>query len=89
MFLIGCASAMLPKSWQVPHTFTRNGIPSLISSSHIQEASLADITYLFESGALIDFTPDELVHLILALFSDTPIRRDTIAKIIASRHMAA
>jgi hypothetical protein len=46
-----------------------------------QDASLADITYLFESGALVDFTSNELIHLILALFSDTPLRRDTIAKI--------
>lgn len=50
-----------------------------------QEASLADITYLFESGALVDFTPDELVHLLFALFTDTPLRRDVISKITASR----
>jgi centromere/kinetochore protein ZW10 len=46
-----------------------------------QEASLADITYLFESGALIDFEREELVQLVEGLFSDTPLRAKTIQKI--------
>ena len=33
----------------------------------LQEASLADITYLFEQGALVDFEVDELVNLVPAL----------------------
>jgi hypothetical protein len=37
----------------------------------------------------VDFTPDELIHMILALFSDTPLRRDTIAKIHRSRISSA
>lgn len=55
-----------------------------LRGNSLQDASLADITYLFESGALVDFTSSELIHLILALFSDTPLRRDTIAKIHAA-----
>lgn len=56
----------------------------LNSTGHIsihQEASLADITYLFESGALVDFEREELVRLVQGLFSDTPLRTKTIEKI--------
>lgn len=49
-----------------------------------QEASIADISYLFETGALIDFTVDELVSLLRALFSDTSLRANTIDKIVAA-----
>ena len=42
---------------------------------------MADITYLFEEGALVDFEIDELVKLVTALFSDTPLRADTIQKL--------
>ncbi|KAF8311340.1 hypothetical protein DL93DRAFT_2115966 [Clavulina sp. PMI_390] len=49
--------------------------------SELLEASLADITYLFESGALIDFEREELVQLVQGLFSDTPLRAKTIHKI--------
>ena len=48
----------------------------------VQEASLADLTYLFEQGALIDFSVDELVPLVRALFADTPARSNAIAKIM-------
>jgi centromere/kinetochore protein ZW10 len=48
-----------------------------------QEASLVDITYLLESGALVDFSSDELVHLLLALFTDTPNRTELISKIMS------
>lgn len=48
-----------------------------------QEASMADITYLFEVGALVDFSADELVRLVRALFADTNLRTTTINKILA------
>lgn len=49
--------------------------------AELMEASLADITYLWETGALVDFTPDQLVHLLLALFTDTPLRAEVIGKV--------
>ncbi|KAL7415552.1 hypothetical protein BDY24DRAFT_263485 [Mrakia frigida] len=52
--------------------------------SELLEASIADISYLFETGALIDFSTDELVSLMKALFSDTSLRAGTIDKIISS-----
>lgn len=42
-----------------------------------------DITYLLDSGALVDFSSDELVHLLLALFTDTPNRAELIGKIMS------
>lgn len=42
---------------------------------------MADISYLFGEGALVDFDVDELVKLVKALFADTPLRRKTIAKL--------
>ena len=42
---------------------------------------MADITYLFDEGALVDFETDELVKLVTALFSDTPLRAETIQKL--------
>ena len=48
----------------------------------MKEASLADITYLFEQGALVDFEVDELVNLVRALFADTVLRTNTINKIL-------
>lgn len=47
----------------------------------MQEASIADISYLFDEGALIDFSVDELVNIVRALFADTPLRANTIAKL--------
>lgn len=44
---------------------------------------MADITYLFEEGALVDFELDELVKLVRALFADTPLRANTISKFLA------
>ena len=43
---------------------------------------MADITYLFEEGALIDFEVEELVKLVRALFADTPLRTSTISKLL-------
>ncbi|KAF9530454.1 hypothetical protein CPB83DRAFT_850950 [Crepidotus variabilis] len=51
--------------------------------SELLEASLADITYLFEQGALVDFQVGELVNLVRALFADTQLRINTINKILA------
>jgi centromere/kinetochore protein ZW10 len=50
--------------------------------SIMQEASIADISYLFEEGALVDFQVDELVKLVRALFADTPLRTSTINKLL-------
>lgn len=44
---------------------------------------MADITYLFEEGALVDFELDELVKLVHALFADTPLRANTLNKFLA------
>jgi centromere/kinetochore protein ZW10 len=43
---------------------------------------MADLTYLFEEGALVDFEVDELVKLVRALFADTPLRTKTLEKIM-------
>jgi len=59
-------------------------VPSWLKFSYLSEvleASMADITYLFEEGALVDFEIDELVKLVTALFSDTPRRTETIQKL--------
>ena len=49
---------------------------------------MADITYLFEQGALVDFQVDELVSLVRALFADTPLRGNTISKILALKSVS-
>ncbi|KAG9016703.1 hypothetical protein FRB90_002458 [Tulasnella sp. 427] len=51
--------------------------------AELLEASMNDISYLFDEGALIDFTVDELVRLVRALFADTPLRTRIIEKISA------
>ncbi|KAL5536950.1 YTM1_1 [Sanghuangporus sanghuang] len=59
-------------------------VPSWLKYSYLSElleASIADISYLFDEGALIDFSVDELVSLVRALFADTPLRANTIAKL--------
>jgi protein transport protein DSL1/ZW10 len=43
---------------------------------------MADITYLFEEGALVDFEVEELVRLVRALFADTALRTTTINKVM-------
>ncbi|KAK1221072.1 ribosome biogenesis protein ytm1 [Marasmius sp. AFHP31] len=66
-------------------SFVVGYVPSWLKFSYLSElleASLADITYLFESGALVDFQVDELVRLVKALFSDTPLRTNTINKLL-------
>jgi len=59
-------------------------VPSWLKFSYLSEvleASMVDITYLFEEGALVDFEIDELIKLVTALFSDTPLRAETIQKL--------
>ncbi len=49
---------------------------------NILESSLADIRYLWTEGELkLEFTPDEVVDLIEALFTDSEQRRRTIVDI--------
>lgn len=43
---------------------------------------MADITYLFEEGALVDFEIEELAKLVCALFADTPLRANTVNKLM-------
>jgi len=42
-----------------------------------------DITYLYDTGALIDFTTEELVRLIRALFADSEKRDGVVERIEA------
>ena len=59
--------------------------PRLLSTTP-QEASIADISYLFEEDALVDFTQEELVNLVRALFADTPQRANMINKLTNGHH---
>ncbi|CCM02541.1 uncharacterized protein FIBRA_04643 [Fibroporia radiculosa] len=66
-------------------TFVVAYVPSWLKFSYLSElleASIADISYLFEEGALVDFEVDELVNLVRALFADTPLRTTTINKLL-------
>lgn len=66
-------------------SFVVSYVPSWLKFSYLSElleASMADLTYLFEEGALVDFEIDELVMLVKALFADTPLRTKTIDKIM-------
>ncbi|WVR03235.1 hypothetical protein IAU60_000226 [Kwoniella sp. DSM 27419] len=49
--------------------------------SEILQASLVDITYLLDSGSLVDFTPDELVGLVRALFATSEKRDGVVDRI--------
>ncbi|WVQ94095.1 hypothetical protein IAU59_001173 [Kwoniella sp. CBS 9459] len=49
--------------------------------SEILQASLVDITYLLDSGSLVDFTPDELVGLVRALFASSEKRDGVVDRI--------
>ncbi|KAG2042649.1 hypothetical protein BDR03DRAFT_569603 [Suillus americanus] len=66
-------------------SFVASYVPSWLKFSYLSElleASMADLTYLFEEGALVDFEVDELVKLVRALFADTPLRTKTLDKIM-------
>ncbi|KAG1808730.1 uncharacterized protein BJ212DRAFT_1449010 [Suillus subaureus] len=59
-------------------SFVVSYVPSWLKFSYLSElleASMADLTYLFEEGAL-------LVKLVRALFADTPLRTKTLDKIM-------
>ncbi|KAI0033922.1 hypothetical protein K488DRAFT_69507 [Vararia minispora EC-137] len=61
-------------------------VPSWLKFSYLSElleASLADTTYLFGEGALVDFEVDELIKLVKALFAETPQRASLIQKLAA------
>ncbi|OSD04787.1 hypothetical protein PYCCODRAFT_1433123 [Trametes coccinea BRFM310] len=66
-------------------SFIVSYVPSWLKFSYLSElleASIADISYLFEEGALVDFEIDELVKLVRALFADTPLRANTINRLL-------
>ncbi|KAJ7446711.1 hypothetical protein FB451DRAFT_1291273 [Mycena latifolia] len=68
--------------------FVVDYVPSWFKFSYLSElleASMVDISYLFDSGALVDFEVDELVGLVRALFADTALRTNTINKLTAGR----
>jgi prophage maintenance system killer protein len=56
-------------------------ITTVLNYANKQSANLVDITYLFENGALIDFTSDELISLLKALFADSEKREKAIERI--------
>ncbi|QRV74043.1 centromere/kinetochore protein zw10 [Ceratobasidium sp. AG-Ba] len=61
-------------------------VPSWFKYSYLSElleASLADIRHLFEMGALVDFSEQDLAHLIRALFSDSPKRQELVDRVLA------
>ncbi|KAI0317156.1 hypothetical protein OF83DRAFT_1263778 [Amylostereum chailletii] len=61
-------------------------VPSWLKFSYLSElleASLADVGYLFDEGALVDFERDELVRLVRALFSETPQRQSLLNKLMS------
>jgi centromere/kinetochore protein ZW10 len=67
-------------------------VPSWLKFSYLSElleASLADISYLFEQGALVDFHVNELVNLVRALFADTSLRTNTINKLLTGHPVAS
>ena len=54
--------------------------------ANILESSLVDIKYLWTEGELgLDFDTEELVDLVVALFADSPHRRNAIAEIRGRR----
>ncbi|GAA5988600.1 hypothetical protein JCM5350_005762 [Sporobolomyces pararoseus] len=57
--------------------------------SELLEASMADILFLFDHGHLVDFSPQEIVRLIRALFSDSPLRNRNVEKILAGHPTVA
>jgi centromere/kinetochore protein ZW10 len=59
----------------------RSSLACSVCDAKVQSANLVDITYLFENGALIDFTPDELISLLKALFADSEKREKAIERI--------
>ncbi|WRT63379.1 uncharacterized protein IL334_000284 [Kwoniella shivajii] len=56
-----------------------NGWLKFCYIAEILQASLVDITYLIDSGSLVDFTSDELITLVRALFASSE-KRDTVVE---------
>lgn len=59
-------------------------VPSWIKLQYLHEilqSNLTDIQFLFDEGALVDFTASELTSLIQALFADSEHSRNAIAHI--------
>jgi len=73
-FTAGSSSVTCLSYWWVVST-------TVCYAADDQSANLVDITYLFENGALIDFTPDELISLLKALFADSEKREKAIERI--------
>lgn len=47
----------------------------------MQQANLVDLTYLLDTGALVDFSTAELVGLVRALFADSEKRDKAVERI--------
>jgi centromere/kinetochore protein ZW10 len=50
---------------------------------------MADISYLFEQGMLLDYKEEEIIKLLKALFADTPLRENTIRKVLRGHPVLA
>ncbi|KAM0787866.1 hypothetical protein ACM66B_003918 [Microbotryomycetes sp. NB124-2] len=50
--------------------------------SELLEASMADIMFLFDDGHLVDFEPSAIAKLVRALFSESPLREQNLARIM-------
>ncbi|KAK4048008.1 ribosome biogenesis protein ytm1 [Microbotryomycetes sp. JL201] len=50
--------------------------------SELLEASMADIMFLFDDGHLVDFEPSAIAKLVRALFSESPLRQQNLARIM-------
>lgn len=87
MFLHGSSLTISPNYWYVfLAPYQRQNADLFVL---LQEASLADISYLFEEGTLVDFEIDELIRLIKALFADSALRTNTINKVMAGHPVAS
>jgi centromere/kinetochore protein ZW10 len=63
------------------HVYTPNWL-RFVYLGEILEASLADIRYLWTEGELsLEFEAGEVVELVMALFADSPLRRDAVREI--------
>ncbi|PWN35079.1 uncharacterized protein FA14DRAFT_37339 [Meira miltonrushii] len=76
------------KQEEQPNSDVAIHVPSWFKASYLSDiltGSLVDIEFLyFEAGALVDYTREELISLIRALFSDTSKRSRLIERIQSS-----
>jgi protein transport protein DSL1/ZW10 len=84
-FVVGCVPAWLKFSYlsELLVCFCVRTRSNRFEWISLQEASLADISYLFDEGALVDYETQELIKLVRALFADTPQRTNMINKLMA------